>query len=177
MRIAILGAGPAGLYLAYLIKRRQPDADVSVFEQNAATATFGFGVVFSDKALDFLREDDPQTHVAIAPQMESWNDITLVHRGERRLRRHPRSATRPFRPSGVRLARGRWRAHAHGVPPHGTHVCDQALAVEADAVVVVLEVGRAVAVEDVLRRVRAERHLLRIALQVVEQVAAWDREL
>ena len=82
MRIAILGAGPAGLYLAYLIKRRQPDADVSVFEQNAADATFGFGVVFSDKALDFLREDDPQTHAAIAPHMESWNDITLVHRGE-----------------------------------------------------------------------------------------------
>ena len=83
MRIAILGAGPAGLYLAYLIKRRQPDADVSVFEQNAANATFGFGVVFSDKALDFLREDDPQTYAAIAPHMESWNDITLVHRGER----------------------------------------------------------------------------------------------
>jgi len=83
MRIAILGAGPAGLYLAYLIKRRQPDADVSVFEQNAANATFGFGVVFSDKALDFLREDDPQTHAAIAPHMESWNDITLAHRGER----------------------------------------------------------------------------------------------
>jgi 2-polyprenyl-6-methoxyphenol hydroxylase-like FAD-dependent oxidoreductase len=83
MRIAILGAGPAGLYLAYLIKRRQPDADISVFEQNAANATFGFGVVFSDKALDFLREDDPQTHAAIVPHMESWNDITLVHRGER----------------------------------------------------------------------------------------------
>src|SRR6187549_1031677 len=47
MRIAILGAGPAGLYLAYLIKRRQPDADVSVFEQNAANATFGFGVGFA----------------------------------------------------------------------------------------------------------------------------------
>jgi 2-polyprenyl-6-methoxyphenol hydroxylase-like FAD-dependent oxidoreductase len=83
MRIVILGAGPAGLYLAYLIKRRQPDADVSVVEQNAADATFGFGVVFSDKALDFLREDDPQTHAAIAPHMESWNDIALVHRGER----------------------------------------------------------------------------------------------
>jgi 2-polyprenyl-6-methoxyphenol hydroxylase-like FAD-dependent oxidoreductase len=83
MRIAILGAGPAGLYLAYLIKRRQPDADVNVFEQNAANATFGFGVVFSDKALDFLREDDPQTHAAIVPHMESWNDIVLVHRGER----------------------------------------------------------------------------------------------
>jgi 2-polyprenyl-6-methoxyphenol hydroxylase-like FAD-dependent oxidoreductase len=83
MRIVILGAGPAGLYLAYLIKRRQPDADVSVVEQNAADATFGFGVVFSDKALDFLREDDPPTHAAIAPHMESWNDIALVHRGER----------------------------------------------------------------------------------------------
>ena len=83
MRIAILGAGPAGLYLAYLIKRREPDADVRVFEQNAANATFGFGVVFSDKALDFLREHDRQTHSAIAPHMESWNDITLVHRGER----------------------------------------------------------------------------------------------
>jgi 2-polyprenyl-6-methoxyphenol hydroxylase-like FAD-dependent oxidoreductase len=83
MRIVILGAGPAGLYLAYLIKRRQPDAHVSVLEQNAADATFGFGVVFSDKALDFLREDDPQTHAAIAPHMESWNDITLVHRNER----------------------------------------------------------------------------------------------
>jgi 2-polyprenyl-6-methoxyphenol hydroxylase-like FAD-dependent oxidoreductase len=83
MRIAILGAGPAGLYLAYLIKRRQPDADVSVFEQNAADATFGFGVVFSDKALDFLREDDPQTHAEIVRHMESWNDITIVLRGER----------------------------------------------------------------------------------------------
>jgi 2-polyprenyl-6-methoxyphenol hydroxylase-like FAD-dependent oxidoreductase len=83
MHIAILGAGPAGLYLSYLIKRRQPDASVSVLEQNASDATFGFGVVFSDKALDFLREDDAETHSAIAPYMESWTDIALVHRGER----------------------------------------------------------------------------------------------
>ncbi len=83
MRIAILGAGPAGLYLSYLIKRRRPDADVVLIEQNPASATFGFGVVFSDRALEFLREDDPETFAAIAPQMESWNDITLVHRNER----------------------------------------------------------------------------------------------
>ena len=83
MRIAILGAGPAGLYLAYLIKRRRPDTDVAVIEQNAADATFGFGVVFSDRALEFLREDDQETYAAIAPLMESWNDITVVHRGER----------------------------------------------------------------------------------------------
>jgi 2-polyprenyl-6-methoxyphenol hydroxylase-like FAD-dependent oxidoreductase len=83
MRVAIIGAGPAGLYLAYLLKRRRPEADVRVFEQNAADATFGFGVVFSDRALDFLREDDPQTFAAIVPHMESWNDIAIVHRGER----------------------------------------------------------------------------------------------
>ena len=83
MRIAILGAGPAGLYLAYLIKRRRPDTDVTVIEQNAADATFGFGVVFSDRALEFLREDDQETYAAIAPHMESWNDIIVVHRDER----------------------------------------------------------------------------------------------
>jgi 2-polyprenyl-6-methoxyphenol hydroxylase-like FAD-dependent oxidoreductase len=83
MRIAILGAGPAGLYLSYLIKRRSPSADVTVLEQNPADATFGFGVVFSDRALEFLREDDEETYAAIVPQMEFWADITLNHRGAR----------------------------------------------------------------------------------------------
>ena len=83
MRIAILGAGPAGLYLAYLLKRRRPDATVTLVEQNPADATFGFGVVFSDRALEFLREDDPETFAAITPQMESWDDMTIVHRNER----------------------------------------------------------------------------------------------
>ena len=83
MRIAILGAGPAGLYLAYLIKRRRPDADIRVIEQNPANATFGFGVVFSDRALEFLRADDPETFASIAPHMESWSDMTLVIKNER----------------------------------------------------------------------------------------------
>ena len=83
MRIAILGAGPAGLYLSYLVKRRDPRADVTVIEQNPPDATFGFGVVFSDRALEFLREDDEATYAAIVPHMESWQDIALVHRGER----------------------------------------------------------------------------------------------
>jgi 2-polyprenyl-6-methoxyphenol hydroxylase-like FAD-dependent oxidoreductase len=83
MHIAILGAGPAGLYLAYLIKRRRPETVVSLLEQNPADATFGFGVVFSDRALEFLREDDEATYSAITPHMQSWNDITIVHRGER----------------------------------------------------------------------------------------------
>jgi len=83
MRIAILGAGPAGLYLAYLIKRRDPAAEVAVFEQNAPDATFGFGVVFSDRALEFLQEDDEETYAAIAPHMEAWSDMTLNLKGAR----------------------------------------------------------------------------------------------
>ncbi len=82
MRVAIVGAGPAGLYLSYLLKRRSPRAEVRVFEQNRADATFGFGVVFSERALEFLREDDPETYEAITPAMQSWSDNTLDLQGE-----------------------------------------------------------------------------------------------
>lgn len=82
MRIAVVGGGPGGLYFAYLWKRRHPEAQIDLFEQNAANATWGFGVVFSEQALEFLRADDPETVDAIAPQMESWNNITLNLHGE-----------------------------------------------------------------------------------------------
>ena len=82
MRIAVIGAGPGGLYFAYLWKKRHPDAHIDLFEQNQAGATFGFGVVFSEQALEFLRADDPDTVDAITPGMESWKNITLHLRGE-----------------------------------------------------------------------------------------------
>ena len=82
MRIAVIGGGPGGLYFAYLWKRRHPDAMIDLFEQNPAGATWGFGVVFSDQALEFLRADDPETVDAITPRMESWSNITLNLRGE-----------------------------------------------------------------------------------------------
>lgn len=82
-RVAVIGAGPAGLYAAYLLKRAFPAVEIRVLEQNPADATFGFGVVFSDRALEFLREDDPQTHDAIVPHMEQWQDLTVCHRGAR----------------------------------------------------------------------------------------------
>jgi 2-polyprenyl-6-methoxyphenol hydroxylase-like FAD-dependent oxidoreductase len=82
VRITIVGAGPAGLYLAYLLKRRGAGVSVRVFEQNPAHATFGFGVVFSDRALEFLRDDDPETYEAVTPAMESWSDITLDLNGQ-----------------------------------------------------------------------------------------------
>jgi 2-polyprenyl-6-methoxyphenol hydroxylase-like FAD-dependent oxidoreductase len=82
VRIAVIGGGPGGLYFAYLWKKRHPDARIDLFEQNAAGATWGFGVVFSEQALEFLRTDDPDTVDAIGPRMQSWNNITLNLRGE-----------------------------------------------------------------------------------------------
>jgi len=81
VKIAVAGAGPAGLLFALLAKRRRPDADVQVFEQNAADATFGFGVVFSHGALEFLARDAPVMHATLSRVMETWPMQRIVHRG------------------------------------------------------------------------------------------------
>jgi 2-polyprenyl-6-methoxyphenol hydroxylase-like FAD-dependent oxidoreductase len=83
MRILIVGAGPAGLYLAHLLHRQRPDDRIRIVEQNPPGSTFGFGVVFSDRALEFLRDDDPETYDLLTPAMERWADLTVTHRGER----------------------------------------------------------------------------------------------
>jgi 2-polyprenyl-6-methoxyphenol hydroxylase-like FAD-dependent oxidoreductase len=81
--INIVGAGPAGLLFALLIKRRYPAWRVQVFEQNPPDATFGFGVVFSLNALAFLERDAPDLYEQLTPQLESWPIQRIVHRDER----------------------------------------------------------------------------------------------
>jgi len=83
VRINIVGAGPAGLLFALLIKRRFPAWQVTVFEQNPPDATFGFGVVFSLNALAFLERDVPDFHEQLVSRLESWPMQRIVHRGER----------------------------------------------------------------------------------------------
>ncbi|MCX7962603.1 MAG: FAD-dependent monooxygenase [Burkholderiales bacterium] len=83
MRIAVAGAGPAGLLFSLLVKRRFPDWQVHVLEQNSPDATFGFGVVFSEGALAFLERDAPDLHASLVARMESWPIQRIVHRGER----------------------------------------------------------------------------------------------
>ncbi len=82
MKIAIIGGGPAGLYASILIKRLQPQFDVQVFEQNPRDATFGFGVVLSDNALNFLEQDDKETIELIKPHLKTWDSIQINHPDE-----------------------------------------------------------------------------------------------
>jgi 2-polyprenyl-6-methoxyphenol hydroxylase-like FAD-dependent oxidoreductase len=63
-----------------LLKRRKPDCDITVVEQNPPDATFGFGVVFSRGALEFLARDEPAMHRRLAAAMESWPIQRIVHR-------------------------------------------------------------------------------------------------
>jgi len=83
VKINIVGAGPGGLLFALLIKRRYPAWRVCVFEQNPPDATFGFGVVFSLNALQFLERDVPDFHALLMPRLESWPMQRIVHHGER----------------------------------------------------------------------------------------------
>jgi 2-polyprenyl-6-methoxyphenol hydroxylase-like FAD-dependent oxidoreductase len=82
MKVAVLGGGPAGLYFSYLWKSRHPIAEVHLFEQNPADATWGFGVVFSDRAWEFMRADDAETADDLQRHMQSWSDISIHHAGE-----------------------------------------------------------------------------------------------
>ena len=66
MKVAIVGGGPSGLYLALLLKRSEPEWTVEIIEQNAADATFGFGVVMADTGLQQLREADASSYDALS---------------------------------------------------------------------------------------------------------------
>ena len=83
MRICIVGGGPAGLYFALLMKRLDPSHEIRIVEQNPAGGTFGFGVVFSDRALSFLQDADPDSYADLDRRWQTWNDQVIVHRNER----------------------------------------------------------------------------------------------
>ena len=75
LRIACLGGGPAGLYLAISMKRRNPAHEVVVIERNRPDDTFGWGVVLSDQTLDNLARNDPESAAAIRGSFAYWDDI------------------------------------------------------------------------------------------------------
>jgi 2-polyprenyl-6-methoxyphenol hydroxylase-like FAD-dependent oxidoreductase len=80
MKIAIIGGGPGGLYFALLAKKQNPQHEVRVYERNRAGATYGWGVVFSDIGLAFLREADAEFFAEFTAGHERCGYMDIVHR-------------------------------------------------------------------------------------------------
>jgi anthraniloyl-CoA monooxygenase len=81
VRIAVLGAGPGGLYFAALAKQLDARHDITVWERNAADDTFGFGVVFSDETLGGIEHADIEIFDAMRREFARWDDIDVHFRG------------------------------------------------------------------------------------------------
>jgi anthraniloyl-CoA monooxygenase len=81
MKVHVIGAGPAGLYFAILMKQGWPTTRITVFERNRPDDTFGFGVVFSDQTLDTFESYDRESYRAITGHFAYWDDIEIHFRG------------------------------------------------------------------------------------------------
>lgn len=59
-KVGVVGGGPAGLFLARLLRKSLPGLDVCIIERNPRGATYGFGVTLGGGSLSRLREADGQ---------------------------------------------------------------------------------------------------------------------
>ncbi|MSQ20728.1 MAG: bifunctional salicylyl-CoA 5-hydroxylase/oxidoreductase [Betaproteobacteria bacterium] len=83
MKINVLGGGPAGLYFSILYKKANPSAEITLFERNRPTDTFGWGVVFSDATLGNFERADPESHRQIVGTFRHWDNIDTWFRGRK----------------------------------------------------------------------------------------------
>ena len=81
MRIEVIGGGPAGLYFSLLMKKHDPDHEITVHELNRHDDTFGFGVVFSATTLGHFRDYDAESFDRIRESFAYWDDIDIHYRG------------------------------------------------------------------------------------------------
>ena len=78
MRIGCVGAGPAGLYFAICMKRRDPGHEIEVFERDPAGVTYGWGVTLWADLLAKLQGSDPESALEIRDGCFRWED-QVVH--------------------------------------------------------------------------------------------------
>jgi anthraniloyl-CoA monooxygenase len=83
MKIKVIGGGPAGMYFAILMKKADAGHQITIYERNGPDNTFGWGVVFSGRTLNNLREADEASHAEITHDFEAWDNVDVVHAGEK----------------------------------------------------------------------------------------------
>ncbi|MBI2152922.1 MAG: TIGR03618 family F420-dependent PPOX class oxidoreductase [Candidatus Rokubacteria bacterium] len=83
MKITVVGAGPAGLYFALLMKKQNPAHAITLLERDGPNDTFGWGIVFSERTVAVLRDSDTDTCTEITRRCETWDHVAVVHQGER----------------------------------------------------------------------------------------------
>jgi anthraniloyl-CoA monooxygenase len=83
MKITIVGAGPAGLYFALLMKQGDPSHEITVIERDGPDDTFGWGIVFSDQTFGYLRDSDVASFDELVARRETWDNVDVVHRDEK----------------------------------------------------------------------------------------------
>jgi len=79
VKIHIVGGGPAGLFFAYLMGRTDAGHDIHVYERDHEGATYGWGLVFSDVALSFVREIAPEVYDSTTRGQVVFDDMEIVH--------------------------------------------------------------------------------------------------
>ena len=83
MKITCVGGGPASLYFCILAKKKNPDWQITIYEQNPDKVTWGFGVVFSDETMENFKHADFETYRDITESFVHWDDIDVFHKGEK----------------------------------------------------------------------------------------------
>jgi anthraniloyl-CoA monooxygenase len=79
LSVDVVGGGPAGLYVAILLKKSRPEMTVTVHERNRPGDAFGFGVVFSDETLDHFLDADEPSYRAMTESFRHWGAIRTRH--------------------------------------------------------------------------------------------------
>jgi anthraniloyl-CoA monooxygenase len=82
VKVTVVGGGPAALYFAILLKKSDPASAIAILERDGPDDTFGWGIVFSDRTLAFLKDSDEPTHASIARAAQTWDNVDVVHKGE-----------------------------------------------------------------------------------------------
>jgi 2-polyprenyl-6-methoxyphenol hydroxylase-like FAD-dependent oxidoreductase len=82
VKIRIVGGGPAGLFFAYLMGRAGAGHDIALFERDPEDATYGWGLVFSDVALSFVRDVAPEVYESITRGQVVFDAMEIVHQGQ-----------------------------------------------------------------------------------------------